>query len=281
MTAPAILITGGDSMLAHYLRKAFDGRVACLSKSELDIGSPAAFTIALDRHQPDLVINTAGTSHGDWDRLFKVNALFPATLAEQCEHRGIRFLFLSSSRVFDGTGHTPYVETDCPNPIDPYGLSKFVGEKLTAWAAPSRHWIIRLPKVLGARYSRIEGHTLYQLIARARQGETVRVADDVFHSPVFAGDIAARLSALAQQEFTPGIYHLTNGAHISLYELVCRIMKECRVPATTQPSSAASFGRPSAPGCQSLGSTSLPYLPDWPQAVARFSQNLMEETAHG
>lgn len=281
MPTHSILITGGDSMLAHYLRNAFDGRVVCLSRRELDIGSPIAFGNALDRHQPDLVINTAGTSQGDLDNLFKVNALFPANLAEQCEQQGVGFMFLSSSRVFDGTGHTPYVETDRPNPIDPYGLSKFAGEKLVALAAPTRHLIIRLPKVLGARHRRAEDHILYQLLTLARQGETIRVANDIFHSPVFAGDIATRLSEMAHYGLTPGIYHLTNGTHVSLYELVCQIMKNCQVPATIQPSLAASFGRPSPPACQSLGSTSLPYLPDWRQAAALFSQNLIEEIANG
>jgi dTDP-4-dehydrorhamnose reductase len=65
---------------------------------------------------------------------FDVNALgvfYLATVAQKC---GIDFVTVSTDYVFDGTREAGYDEDAVPNPINAYGLSKYLGETLARQA---------------------------------------------------------------------------------------------------------------------------------------------------
>jgi len=64
------------------------------------------------------------------DAYREINAKAAISLAKQAAEHGVRrFIYLSSIKV-NGEGLTdPYSEKDTPNPIDPYGQSKWEGEQ--------------------------------------------------------------------------------------------------------------------------------------------------------
>ena len=39
-------------------------------------------------------------------------------------------MYISTDYVFEGKGEIPYKETDKPNPVGYYGLTKYEGEKM-------------------------------------------------------------------------------------------------------------------------------------------------------
>lgn len=98
----------------------------------LDVRRPEAIDTALDRAQPDAVVNCVGivkqlAAAKDPVESIAVNALHPHLLARACAHRGIRLVHISTDCVFDGQ-RGRYREDEVPNAADLYGRSKALGE---------------------------------------------------------------------------------------------------------------------------------------------------------
>lgn len=80
-----------------------------------------------------LVINCAGIVKQrkvHTNRFFLVNGAGPRLLELACNQVGSRLIHISTDCVFDGK-EGPYFETDKPNAVDIYGLSKAVGEVIS------------------------------------------------------------------------------------------------------------------------------------------------------
>ena len=91
--------------------------------------------------------------------------------------------------VFDGSGETPWRETDSCHPLSSYGSSKWEGEtRIQASSAP--HLIIRTSwAAQGTNFLR----TINRLV---RERDELRVVADQFGAPTSAPSIAEALSAI-------------------------------------------------------------------------------------
>lgn len=58
---PRILITGSNGQVGFELRRALAplGEVVALTRRDVELADPASLVAALDRHQPDLIVNPA------------------------------------------------------------------------------------------------------------------------------------------------------------------------------------------------------------------------------
>ena len=84
----------------------------------------------LDEADPQVVINCLSLpdlARQPLDRLLRLYALLPRHLAQVCANRGIRLIQISSDGVFSGKRGN-YSENDVPDPADPYGVAKLLGE---------------------------------------------------------------------------------------------------------------------------------------------------------
>lgn len=84
--------------------------------------------------RPDVVINCLGVVKQSPEATevqvqTKVNGLFPHELAQVCEANGSRLIHISTDCVFSGM-RGMYVESDTPDPVDAYGMTKLLGEPL-------------------------------------------------------------------------------------------------------------------------------------------------------
>ena len=85
----------------------------------------------------DCVIHLAGMAHlidksktSVSDVFSKINCELTLHLAEQAIENGVdRFIFLSSVGVNGNQNEKPFVETDAPNPQEPYAISKYEAEQ--------------------------------------------------------------------------------------------------------------------------------------------------------
>ncbi len=87
---------------------------------------------ALEAVRPAAVVNAIGlvkqkAAARDVPALIEVNALFPQLLARLAAERGLRLIHVSTDCVFSGA-RGGYGEDDPPDPTDPYGRSKLLGE---------------------------------------------------------------------------------------------------------------------------------------------------------
>lgn len=134
----------------------------------------------LNSIKPDVVIHAAGMSsvaecEKHYNKAIAVNTHGTATVFEVAAEvigEG-RCILLSSDQVFDGEKGT-YKESDEPNPIHEYGLTKFAAEGL---ATLYDNKIIRLSRGVD-----INEKDIVEYVATLRKGRHVHVPDFLFRS---------------------------------------------------------------------------------------------------
>ena len=132
-------------------------------------------------------------------------------------------VYISTDYVFDGTKGGPYTEKDTPNPLNVYGLSKYAGEVFTRNYS-GRYYIIRVASLYGVAGARGKGGNFVEfMIQKDRNGEEIRVVDDMFMSPTYTRDVAVMLKRFLEIEPDFGVYHMVNEGYCSWYEFTKEI----------------------------------------------------------
>jgi len=85
-----------------------------------------------------LIVHTAvDVCESDWNKIMKVNVDAVDLTSSICAKNGIYFIHLSTDNVFDGS-NPPYFPSSTPNPLQNYGISKYMSE-LRVCANYQRH----------------------------------------------------------------------------------------------------------------------------------------------
>jgi dTDP-4-dehydrorhamnose reductase len=218
------LVAGARGQLGQALVRLLGDRVAWAGgRDELDVCDAAAVRRVVAAARPDVVINATAynkvdAAESEPAEALAVNAEGPLHLARAAGEAGARIVHVSTDYVFDGHGTRPYAETDPPNPIGAYGVSKLSGELLVAGATPE-HLIVRTSGVFAAGGSRAKGGSFVErILARARAGEPLRVVADQVFSPTYAPDLAQAILALLDHG-ARGVVHVTNQGTCSWHEM--------------------------------------------------------------
>ena len=115
--------------------------------------------------------------------------------------------------MFDGTHHTPYVETDSVCPNSTYGRTKLAGEQDAQ--RQCRHTMVIRTAWL---YSTFGNNFVKTMIRLGRERSELGVIFDQIGTPTYARDLAVAIFAAIGQGVKPGIYHFSNEGVISWYD---------------------------------------------------------------
>jgi len=263
-----VLIAGAGGMIGRYLLRSFGPRARALDRSAAD---DPTLAVRLRAEGIVALIDAAGAAGQPARELLQVHALRARVLAEACAAAGTTFIYLSSSRVFAGDQAEPYRETDRPDPWDDYGLSKFLGERFVQNAcAASRHFILRLPMVLGLRPGAPGAQLATRLLDQARRGQPVRAARDVTAGALHAATLGPRLAAILDSELESGVYHLAGPEPASLHAILARLLGACGLePPEAVPAAALQAGRVAHNLALAPGRAGV--MEPWQAAVDRFA----------
>ncbi len=248
--------------------------------AELDIRDAAAVDAQLAEQRPEAVISTAAFHQVEAcerqpEEAFATNAFGVLNLARACQRQGATLMHFSTDYVFDGQQRTPYRETDCPRPLNAYGMSKLAGEYLLAANCP-RHFIVRTTGLYGVAGSAGKGGNFVEtMLKKAAAGEPIRVVQDQVLTPTSTVDLAAKaLELLATERF--GLYHVTNEGQCSWFEFAAKIFALAGLHPDLTPVDSAAFAssvrRPpySALAKEQLRAAGLAPMPPWEGALARY-----------
>ena len=242
---------------------------------------------------PDLVVNAAAYTAVDKaqtepDKANAVNALAPALLAEETLRLGAWLAHYSTDYVFDGSGETPWRESDSCAPLSVYGASKRQGE--LEIARNPKHLILRTSWVYAARGSNF-AKTMLRLGA---EREELRVIDDQIGAPTGAELLAdASAQALRQAMAQPalaGLYHCAAAGQTSWHGYAQFVLQEAHrlgmplkvSPERVLPIKSAQYPvaapRPlnSRLDCRRFGEIFSIHLPFWQLGVRRILQEIVE-----
>ena len=217
-----ILITGCNGQLGNEIQKLekvnpqhtfFNTDVA-----ELDITSQLAIDQFIQENKIDGIINCAAYTAVDKAESNKLlctalNAEAPAYLAMSIEKRGGWLVQVSTDYVFDGTKHTPYVETDTPCPDSVYGSTKLAGE-IAVQKLCKKTMIIRTAWL----YSTFGNNFVKTMIRLGKEKSELGVIFDQIGTPTYARDLAVAIMTAVNKGIVPGTYHFSNEGVISWYD---------------------------------------------------------------
>ncbi len=282
-----VLLTGADGRLGSALQArliAHGHAVSGYDVTRMDVTDWDAVRAAFDETEPELVVHCAALTAVDHcaedpDRALLVNGLGTQTVAQACQDHDARLVYISTNEVFDGRATRPYLEYDTPNPINPYGYSKWVGEQFVRQLV-SRHMIVRTAWL----YAHGGNNFVHAILRAAREGQPLRVVTNEIGSPTYTNDLADALVQLIETGRS-GTYHLVNEGHVSRYGLArCALDLAGYRETPVEPIALAEYRRASRPpeysALRNFAAAQMGIrLRPWPDALAAFlrAEGLLQE----
>ncbi len=213
-----IAVIGADGQLGSDIVAACraDGHeVVPLTIAQVDITDDAQVQRVLAGSGAGVIVNTAAMHQvekceADPARAFAVNALGARHLAVAANANGARLVHISTDYVFDGAKLAPYLESDCPLPLNAYGNSKLAGE-LFVRAGAEKHYVLRVSGLYGIQSLPGEGRAELcrpdaQAVARAQGSARGRRRDPDAH---LDPEVARQLLHMLKAGAADGLYHAT------------------------------------------------------------------------
>lgn len=181
---------------------------------------------------PDVIVNAA--AHTAVDRAERepelaraLNTLAPGVLAQAAQHSGAWLVHYSTDYVFDGSGDTPWRETDPTGPLSVYGQTKLEGEAAIRDSG-CKHLIFRTSWVYATR----GGNFAKTMLRLARERDSLSVINDQIGAPTGAellADVTAHaLRTAMQRAELGGLYHLTASGQTSWYDYARYVIDHAR-----------------------------------------------------
>lgn len=275
-----IAILGASGQLGAALVTAYGARpLLTPAHARIDIEDGAALGAFLAAERPAVLINCTAFHNVDEcerfpARAFAVNALAVDRAAELCAASGTAFATMSTDYVFDGLLGRAYTESDAPNPLSAYGVSKLAGEFLLRRHGP-QHFIFRLSGVYSALGTSNKGYTFIErVLQQAERGEAVRIVRNMTFSPTYAPH-AARAIRDAIDARLYGTHHVTNAGATTWYDFAAAAFSSSglttEIEALTYDNYGSTVKRPLYSPLESvtLAGAGLA-LPPWEQGLDEF-----------
>lgn len=256
-----ILLTGRSGQVGSALERALAplGNLTAVDRAGMDLLDAHAIRAKVKELKPAIIVNAAAYTAVDRaeterEAVFAVNAA-AGILAEEARKIDALLIHFSTDYVFDGEKRTPYIESDAPAPLNVYGASKLVSERLVA-ASGCRHFIFRASWVYGPA----SRNFLRAILAAADSKPELRVVDDQHGAPTSSAALAVALAhILARPDLLQrpsGIYHLSAAGETTWYGFAKEILELKGPKARVTPISSAEYGAPARrPGNSMLDNT--------------------------
>lgn len=185
---------------------------------ELDITDEQAVEKFVADNAIDCIVNCAAYTAVDKAESNEefcnvLNNIAPGYLAKAVEKNGGSMIQVSTDYVFDGTNHTPYIETEPTCPDSVYGRTKLAGEQ-NVMVHCSNAMIIRTAWL----YSTFGNNFVKTMMRLGKEKPELGVIFDQIGTPTYARDLAAAIFTAINKGIVAGIYHFSNEGTVSWYD---------------------------------------------------------------
>jgi dTDP-4-dehydrorhamnose reductase len=250
-TSETIAILGGKGMLGSDVfnecrERGLNCRVFDLP--EFDITNEQQLSSVV--REAKTIINCAAYTKVDeaeteTELAMRVNAEAVGNLAYYARKQDAWVLHISTDFVFDGTSTKPYTEKDIPRPINAYGRTKLLGERLLV-ENRCNHCILRVEWT----YGRNGDNFVKKFVRKARtltsaqqdrggQAE-LAVVDDQFGSPTATTE-AAKIICDVLEKKPKGIFHFASQGYTSRFGVAQFIVKTLTLDVQLEPCKTGDF----------------------------------------
>jgi dTDP-4-dehydrorhamnose reductase len=191
----------------------------------IDITNEKKLKEILLETEPNVIINTAAMTQVDdcennRQSCDLLNVSVVEWLGEISEKIEAHLIHLSTDFIFDGIKGN-YKETDVPNPLSYYGVSKLKSEEVLINSKIS-YTILRTILVFGKVYDMSRSNIVLWVKSMLEKGKEITIVDDQFRSPTYVEDLALACK-IAMDKKAKGIFNISSNELLSVYEIVQQI----------------------------------------------------------
>jgi len=243
-----ILITGSSGYIGSRLYKSLselydiiglDNRESNFSDVISDVSNSEDFSTTLLKTKPKIIIHTAAIKDlfGCQKRKYKswkVNVESTLTLMKYAKRNNSKLILISSDMVFNGKRGN-YKETDQPDPINWYGMTKYLSELLLKETVSfsicrtalvlgdlDKHYASILDKEIN--FGIIKNQTLlpYYIYRRLTNNQKVRLPDNIISSPTHIDLITESITRIIENSLV-GTFHIAGPEALSRYDFAVEL----------------------------------------------------------
>lgn len=191
----------------------------------IDITDKLLLKQKLKEYSPDVIVNTAAMTNVDACEENKqacnvLNIDVVRFLKEYSEETNTHLIHISTDFIFDGESG-PYKETDIPNPINYYGVSKLKSEELIT-ASKINYTILRTILVYGKVFDMTRNNIVLWVKKSLKEKKVITIVDDQYRMPTYVDDLALACKiAIDKKAF--GIFNISSNTLLSIHEIAQQI----------------------------------------------------------
>ena len=129
-------------------------------------------------------------------------------------------IHLSTDFIFDGKKGN-YKETDTPNPLNYYGVSKLKSEEILR-NSKIDYTILRTILVYGEVFDMSRSNIVLWVKEMLEKKQEITIVDDQFRAPTYVVDLA-HACKISMDKRSKGVYNIASNTLLSIYEIAQQI----------------------------------------------------------
>jgi len=226
---------------------------------KLDITDKTQVYKAIEKAKPDAIVHAAALTDVDKcetnkQLAWKTNVEGTKNIAEAANTQHAFLLYISTDYVFNGE-KGQYTETDTPNPINHYGLTKLKAEELVKTAV-NTYCIARTSVLYGATPAAGKTNFALWLLNRLEKNEPAKIVTDQWNTPTLNTNLADMTLEILERTLT-GTFHLAGATRINRYDFAKQLAQAFKLDTNLiTPCTTADFAWPAKrPTDSSLNTT--------------------------
>jgi UDP-4-amino-4,6-dideoxy-N-acetyl-beta-L-altrosamine transaminase/dTDP-4-dehydrorhamnose reductase len=233
-----VLITGGSGLLAinwalsirnnYIVTLLLHHKKISLSGVDTDIVSLSSLDECLSvlkKHQPDIVINTAGLTNievceSNPDLAKEVNVDLAKNIAIACSHKSIKLVHISTDHLFSGNQELA-TEESITHPVNIYGETKLLGEQQALENCKDALIVRTNFFCWGTKYRQSLSDFI---LNKLKNNKKSNLFSDVYFTPILVDELVKKTHQLIDLNAV-GIFNIVGNERMSKYEFGIRLAK--------------------------------------------------------
>lgn len=239
-----ILITGSNGLLGQSLLDVFlqdkNYEVIALSRGEnrhpikqgysyeeIDLTNSVKLQEVIKKYLPNFIINTAAMTNVDAcednkEECDKLNVELVRNLKNIALEIESHIIHISTDFIFDGTKQEGYYkETDKPNPLSYYGLSKLKSEEILR-NSTINFTILRTILVYGKVHDMSRNNIVLWVRKMLSEKKEITIVNDQYRTPTYVEDLALACKISIEKKAT-GVFNISSSKLLSIFEIAQQI----------------------------------------------------------
>ncbi|CEG13954.1 Dtdp-4-dehydrorhamnose reductase [groundwater metagenome] len=236
MNKKKILVTGCGGMLGeavfNYFKDKADVFPTDIDLNEkwltyLDVREYDSIKKAILEIKPDYVFHLAAFTDLEYsekhpNEAYLTNVIGTENIALLCREFNITMVYISTAGVVDGKKEF-YTEYDDPNPLNIYGKTKYIGEKIVEKNL-IKYFIFRAGWMMGGGEKK-DKKFINKIIKQIKEGKKeLFVVDDKLGTPTYTYNFVENIEVVINSPFY-GLYHMVSEGGGSRLEVAKEILK--------------------------------------------------------